>query len=101
MNRSTIIRSHTQELLALIRPRDRRRARILVATIEDQWASIAAVNEKQAYQLGVEAATPEKSVEDVAWEKGWKSGCQEAMNQVMARAGVPARRPDDELLPPC
>ena len=102
MNRTTLIRSHRHELLSLVRPRDRYRAGILLATIEDQWAQISAGAEQQAYQRGVTDATPEKSVEDVAWGRGWKAGCQEAMNQIIARAGVPARRQnDDELLPPC
>jgi hypothetical protein len=87
MTRHAAIKGLRRLITACATPTKRRRVRLLLVLLDDQYASVVNDAETSAFEEGVQAhhKSPETGYRD-GWERGYKS----AIDEVLARTGSPA-----------
>src|SRR5687768_460773 len=83
MRRIDLVNSLHRAILTHVPRRHRRHVRVLQAAITEVWVNAMNAGEQQAYADGVKATTPEKSAEDVGFEKGWRAGYEAGFQHVI------------------
>src|SRR5687768_14337116 len=95
--RATIIRGLKRAVLKHVPKARRAEARLLLSTLEDQYAALLGNTETAAYDEGFQAARKKyepASVKQEAFKVGYVDGC----HSVLGRIGAPAQeRHDDDI----
>jgi hypothetical protein len=93
--RTTLIRGLKRAVLKHVPRSQRADARLLLSTLEDQYAALLGNTETQSYEEGYQAARKKyepESVKQEAFKVGYVDGCQSALGRV----GSPAQERQDE-----
>lgn len=97
MTRATLICGLTRALLRQVPIAHRREARIMLAALDDQYASLINDVERLAFEDGRKAGQQPDA--ETGYKDGWQRGYDDAVKDVMGRIGSPAITPsDDELI---